>query len=75
MMQAQTDAASSLADAIADDVLAFLSRQIGHRADELRLPTKPSTGGAIAQHAHAQACLATKLRRIADAAAMLRKIG
>ena len=75
MMQRETDEQNVLADRIASDALAYLERQAGHTAPTLREPTKPHTGGALAAHMHAQACLTAKLRRIADACANLAKIG
>lgn len=68
------DSAAATADAIANDVLAFLARQIGHRASVERAVSAPTTGGALVAQAHAVDALADKLRRIASMAAELRKL-
>ena len=73
--RALNDEGHALADRIADDVLAFLARQLGHKAPDVREPTEPHGGGAVAADLHSRACLNAKLRRIADACAMLAKIG
>lgn len=73
--RALNDEGHALADRIADDVLAFLARQLGHKATDVRSPSEPHGGGAVAADLHSRACLNAKLRRLADACAMLAKIG
>lgn len=63
--------AHALVDRIDDDVLGFLARQIDHKAGDVREPTAPRGGGNVALDLHERACLNAKLRRIADACAML----
>lgn len=74
--RALNDEGHALADRIADDVLAFLTRQLGHKAPDVREPSEPHGGGAVAADLHSRACLNAKLRRIAEACALLAgKIG
>ena len=74
--RALNDEGHALADRIADDVLAFLARHLGHKAPDIREPTEPHGGGAVAADLHSRACLNAKLRRVADAAALFApKIG
>lgn len=74
--RALNDEAHALADRIADDVFAFLARQLGHKAPDMREPSEPHGGGAVAADLHSRACLNAKLQRLADATALLAsKIG
>ena len=74
--RALNDEGHALADKIADDVLAFLARQLGHKAPDVREPSEPHGGGAVAADLHSRGCLNAKLRRLADASALLAsKIG
>ena len=74
--RALNDEGHALADRIADDVLAFLARQLGHKAPDVREPSEPHGGGAVAADLHSRACLNAKLRRLAEASALFAsKIG
>lgn len=73
--RALNDEGHALADRIADDVLAFLARQLGHKAPDFREPSEPHGGGAVAADLHSRACLNAKLRRVAEATALLARIG
>ena len=74
--RALNDEGHALADKIAEDVLAFLARQLGHKAPDVREPSEPHGGGAVAADLHSRACLNAKLRRLAEASALFAsKIG